>query len=215
MALIRRDAPRPQGEPTSCLVDLEKLRAELLGGDAERRWQAARTLGDEPGAVTALGDALAVERDPRICEAIFTSLIRLRGPEAAAVLLPFLRSEDAALRNGAIEALQSMPVAVMPKMPALLADSDPDVRLLAAELARMMPADTATMLLCQNLDVETHPNVCGAVVEVLAEVGTKAAAPALRRARDRFASDPFLPMAIGMVLSRLDPFPGSDGPPHG
>ena len=56
---------------------------------------------------------------------------------------------------------------------AALADGDPDVRILATELARNMPAADATHLLCGLLEHEQHPNVCAAAVEVLAEVGTR------------------------------------------
>jgi FOG: HEAT repeat len=59
-------------------------------------------------------------------------------------------------------------------------DGDSDVRLLATELARNMPAENATQLLCRLLEHEQHPNVCAAAIDVLAEVGTRDAVPALQ-----------------------------------
>lgn len=150
-----------------------------------------------------LGRALATERDLRARDALLAALLAIADPAAAAVLAGHLRSEDAGLRNACIETLQAMPAAAGAVMPDLLSDPDPDVRLLATEIVRTQPTDVANELLAGLLDGETHPNVCGAAVEVLAEVGTVAAVPALEAARTRFAAQAFLPMAIDTVLVRL------------
>ncbi len=70
---------------------------------------------------------------------------------------------------------------------------------------RTHPNEFANKLLAGLLDAEIQPNVCGAAVEVLAEVGTTDAVRALRAARIRFASEAFLPLAIDTVLARLAP----------
>ncbi|WP_336489619.1 HEAT repeat domain-containing protein [Methylobacterium nigriterrae] len=150
-----------------------------------------------------LGAALGTESDPRAREALLAALLAIADDAAAAALARHLRSENAGLRNACIEALQAMPFAAFSVLPALLADADPDVRLLATEIARAQPTETANALLAALLAGEAHPNVCGAAVEVLAEVGTAEAVPALRAARARFAKEAFLPMAIDTVLARL------------
>ena len=69
-------------------------------------------------------------------------------------------------------------------MAALLDDGDFDVRILATELARNMPAAEANHVLCTLLEHEQHPNVCAAAIDVLAEVGTRdavASASGVRR----------------------------------
>ncbi len=53
------------------------------------------------------------------------------------------------------------------------------------------------------LGARKHPNVCGAAVEVLAEVGSQKAVPALTAAKARFAGEAFLSMAIDTVLARI------------
>jgi HEAT repeat protein len=184
---------------------LEVVVAELRHPDPERRWSAARRLGERPGAAAALAAALPGEADPRILEAIFTSLIRLGGEESAPFLLPLLRSDEAALRLGAIEALQAMPAVLAAHIEALLADPDSDVRIFAVELTRKMPAEQAMALLCRMLDREDHPNACAAVVDVLAEIGSAAAAPCLERCRARFAREAFLTFAITQALDGLSP----------
>jgi HEAT repeat protein len=200
MPLLKRgtpgEAPPPPVETTDALA------SELRHPDPERRWSAARRLGDRPDAAEHLAAALPGETEPRVVEAIFTSLAR-RGEESAPHLFPLLRSDDAALRNGAIEALQTMPAALTGHIEELLHDLDSDVRIFAVELTRKMPAAPATASLCRLLDRETHPNVCAAAVDVLAEIGSPDAIPHLQRCRDRFAAQPFLPFAIATAIETL------------
>lgn len=202
MPLIRRDknesaSAEPRTESADALI------AQLRAGEVEARWSAARGLATHPQAAPALGEALAGEADAKVREAIFTSLLRIAGDASAEVLVPFLRSEDAGLRGGALEALQGMPAATLPRLPALLRDLDPDVRLLAADLARTQPPAVATKLLCDAIEEESHPNVCAAAVDVLAEIGTPDALPTLRRCAERFADEPFLPFAIEVAAERI------------
>jgi HEAT repeat protein len=177
--------------------------AALNSPDADVRWSAARALGGIAVAVPALAAALEGEQNPRVREAIMTALMRVGDKPSVQALMPYIRSEDAAQRSAAIEALQSLPEAVAPFMTALLGDAEADVRLLATELARNMPPKDATRVLCGMLEKETHPNVCAAAVEVLAEVGTRDAVPALEACAARFAGVPFLPFAISTTIARI------------
>ena len=136
-------------------------------------------LRGQADAVPALAAALGRETVPRVREAIMTALMRIGDDASVEALLPYLRSQDAGLRAAAIEALQALPEAIAPFMPPLFGDGDSDVRLLATELARNMPATDATRLLCELIEHEQHPNVCAAAIDVLAEVGTPDAIPAL------------------------------------
>src|SRR5581483_7847365 len=114
MPLIRRDpaAPSPSGEPRD--DGLEANVAALRSPDAARRWSAARALGAHPAAAAALGDALLSEQVPSVREVLVTALLRMGTQASVTALLPCLRSEDAGLRAGAIEALQALPAAVRP-----------------------------------------------------------------------------------------------------
>jgi HEAT repeat protein len=207
MPFIRRD-------PTSltpAAADLDSQLADLGSADADKRWRAARALDCEPAAVPALAAALATEHSPRVREAIMTALMRIGDEASVRALLPSLRSQDAAQRAAAIEALQALPEAIMPFMVALLHDADSDVRILATELARNMPAADATRLLSELLEHEPHANVCGAAIEVLAEVGTPAALPALRSCAVRFAGTSFLPFAVSIASARISGTQGEGG----
>lgn len=202
MPFIKREPTSPKVAAPAA-PDTAPLLADLAGTDQERRWRAARALGNEPMAVPALAAALAIEQSPRLREAIMTALMRSGSEASVQALLPYLRAQDAGLRGAAIEALQAMPEAIEPFMQALLHDADSDVRLLATELARNMPAAVATRLLGDLLEHELHPNVCGAAIEVLAEVGTSAALPALQTCAARFAGTSFLPFAVSVAVARI------------
>ncbi|WP_375410143.1 HEAT repeat domain-containing protein [uncultured Methylobacterium sp.] len=203
MPLVRRD-PSLSTEGATAFEPRRDLVEPTLG-DAAARLAAAQAMAGRPDAADGLGLALESEKDPRVREALLAALLAISDPSAAAALAQHLRSEDAWLRNACIETLQEMPPAAASVLPGLLADPDPDVRLLATEIVRTQPTEAANHFLTGLLDAETNPNVCGAAVEVLAEVGTADAAPALLAARARFASTAFLPLAIDTVLARLGP----------
>jgi HEAT repeat protein len=203
MPLIRRDAmPSAQAEP--------RRPADVLrDGNVDQRWSAARALGVVDGgpsvADTAktLAYALRTEADPRVREAIFTSLVSIGGRECVDAVIPCLRLDDPQLRGGALDALRAMIGAVRPVLPALLADPDPDVRLLTCDLARELSAGDATRLLCDVLAHETEPNVCAAAVDVLAEIGEAEALPFLQACAARFSEVNFLCFAVRITMQRI------------
>jgi HEAT repeat protein len=201
MPLVRRDIGA--SPPPAAAADHAALRGALRDADPDKRWNAARTLGVDPTHVAPLAAALETEPVARVREAIMTALMRIGNAESVEALLPYLRVQDAARRGAAIEALQALPDAIAPFLSTLLHDADSDVRILAVELVRGMPAAEATRLLCDILENEPHPNVCASAVDALAEIGTRDALPALESCARRFADTPFLPFAISMVVARI------------
>jgi HEAT repeat protein len=136
-------------------------------------------------------------------EAIFTALARIATSESANVVLPYLRLDDANTRTGAMDALRALPDACRPYLPGLLADADPDVRLLACDLVRDAGGADGPRWLCALIETEPQANVCAAAVEALGEIGDATAAPSLSRCAERFPDDPFLGFAIKVVADRL------------
>lgn len=193
MPLIRKPASEPAPE---------RAPADLASTSADARWAAARSLG-APGDVPTLAAALESETEPRVREAIFTSLARIGGPDSARALARQIRSDDASLRTGALDALRGMASELGLVLPDLLGDADPDLRLLACELVRAAPTTDATARLCELLKEEREVNVAGAAVEVLCEVGDRTALPALDRCAERFRAEPFLVFAIGIARERI------------
>ena len=199
MPLIRKNSESASTTP----VDSAKVLTALANGPDDERWAAARAAADVPGGAKALGEALLRERNPRVREALFTSLSRLATAESVELLLPLLRSDDAHLRTGALDALHAMKTVVWTYVPQLLRDVDADVRLLACELARNLPGEESARLLCELLESELEPNVCASAVEVLAEVGGPEALPVLARCEERFRGTSFLEFAIKITADRI------------
>ena len=184
--------------------DLPGLLRQLRTGDqTERRW-AARDLVDFPESAAALGDHLGREQETQVREAVFTSLGAMATSEAVQALLPHLRSEDAQLRNGAIEALTEMPQAVGPRILALLEDPDPDVRIFTVNLLGDLKHPDLNNWLTRVLTHDEHINVVAAAVEVVAEVGIPESVPALQAAVRRFPQDPFLGFAADVAIERIE-----------
>ena len=202
MPFVKRDAAAPAADQLSQDSAAVAI-ANLQNPQVEARWNAARSLGSQPEAVSALAVTLGIEQVPRVREAIMTALIRIGNEASVRVLVPHLRSQDAGLRAATIEALQNLPNAISQYIDQLLEDSDSDVRLLATELVRNMPAENATLALCRLLKREQHPNVCAAAIELLAEVGTRDAVPALQSCAERFVGVPFLAFAASTAIARI------------
>ncbi|SDE44190.1 HEAT repeat domain-containing protein [Belnapia rosea] len=199
MPLIRRTPDGVQPDRP----DAGEALATLTHGTRQKRWAAARALSDAPDAAEALGRALSSEDDPHVREAILTSLLRLRSAASIQAILPHLRSDNASLRTGALDALRAMPDVAGPHLPELLRDADPDVRLLACDLARSLRVADATHLLYGLLEVEREANICAAALDVLAEIGGPEALPVLARCAERFHDHPFLAFSIKVVTERL------------
>jgi HEAT repeat protein len=194
MPLIRRPSASSEAPtaPTS-----------LTEGTSDQRWAAVRAAGERPDAVPLLAAALAQESDARVREAIFTGLAQIATAESAAAVVPYVRSDDASLRGGALDALRAMPQACRPHLARLLADPDADVRLLSCELARVLPQGEASRLLCDLLERENEKNVCASAIEVLAEIGGPEALPVLARCAERFAADPFVTFSVKAATDRI------------
>lgn len=184
--------------------DLPGLLAQLRSGDTAQRRRAARDLADSPQAAATLGELLLAERDPSVREMLFTVLTGFASDEAVSALLPLLRSEDAQMRNGAIEALAAMPRAVAPRVSALLRDGDPDVRIFTVNMLGELRHESVVSWLEQVLQQDEQVNVVAAAIEVLAEVGSAADIAALRATVRRFDGDPFIGFAAQMAIERIE-----------
>ena len=192
--VVEREHPR----------DVPGLCAQLRDGTAEQRRWAARDLAGQAGTMGLLGERLLAERDVRVREALLTSLTATPCEDAVTALLPLLRSEDAQLRNGAIEALASMPQVVGPRIDRLLDDGDADVRIFTVNLLGELRHKHVASWLLQVLEHDEVVNVVAAAIEVLAEVGGPEHVAGLRRAARRFAGDPFIGFATEIAVERIE-----------
>lgn len=194
---LRRVTPREYPRDTEGLIQ------QLQDPDPTvRRW-AARDMAIHPHAVEALCQHLPKETDLAVREVIFTTLGVLGGHDVVNGLVPLLRSEDANLRNGAIEALSGLPDEVAPHIEELLIDPDADVRIFTLNVLTDLNHPNIGAWLSHVLRHDPHVNVVAAALEVLAEAGTPDALPAVRQARQRFADDPFIGFAADLAEERM------------
>lgn len=201
MGLVK--TTRTDHQDTEAVPDLPELLRRLDSGDATVRRGAARHLGVHPGAVDTLCDRLERESDPAVREVILLSLIANASSHVAERLIADLRIDDAGLRSGVIEALQTMPEALAPHVEALLADPDSDIRVFAVNILATAPLRRAPSWLIGVIERDPHVNVCAAAADALAEIGGPEAVAPLRALAARFPDEPFLAFAIETALRRI------------
>jgi HEAT repeat protein len=204
MALIKQ-------QTTELLEQCERKRARNCAGLEQQlsdpsptalRW-AARDLADCPGSSGALVEQLQREQDHSVREIILTTLTQLGDEEAVSGLVDCLRSEDAGLRNEAIEAMKLLPDEVAPIMGMLLKDPDPDVRIFAVNILESLRHNQVEAWLIEVIEQDTHVNVCGTAVDLLGEVGSSQAGKALENLKARFPDEPYISFAADLALKRI------------
>jgi hypothetical protein len=201
MPLVRKPGGAP---PTPAVAQTQN---GLSDPNDDVRWAAAREVPATAEAGSLLAAALRIEPSPRVREAMLTSLARIGNASSVAAVLPLLRSDDAQLRTGALDALRIMIRGASQLLPPLLEDADVDVRILSCDLARMLPGDEATAMLCVLLQREQDVNVCAAALDVLAESGQSTALPTLAMCALKFRDTPFLAFAIQVTADRISAKP--------
>jgi len=184
--------------------DLGSLIRGLREADAETRRISAKALSAFPEAVHALAGSLELERTKSVREVMLTSLALIGTPEAVAVLLPCLRSDDAHLRNEAIEVLKQLPTTLAPMMEALLKDQDPDVRIFAVNVLESLRHPRVVEWLLDVIENDSHVNVCATALDLLSEVGDESCISSLLRAQERFSNEPYLQFAVRTALDRIE-----------
>jgi HEAT repeat protein len=209
MALIRKTHTTPSdGHNRRLPRDREGLLRQLEDKAADiRRW-AALDLAAFPDTAEEICARLEQETQTPVREAMFTTLIEIGGNTVVKELIPLLRSEDAALRNSAVEALQQLPDAVSPYMATMLEDPDPDYRIFAVNVLANLRHPQTPVWLVQVVAQDADFNVCASAVDVLAEVGTPEAIPALNALPERFSDEPFMQFCVQAAIRRIQ---GNDG----
>jgi len=183
--------------------DVPGLVAGLNAADPETRRRAAVDLADEPDGVPALVARVGVERDPAVRDTVLTQLARLDSPEVATGLVPHLGSDDAGLRNAVVVAMAQMPRSVPPLVPGLLADPDPDVRILTIMMMAGLRVAELEGWLVGVLEHDTHTNVVASAVSELVPIAGPEAVDVLEAVPARFPDDPFLAFTVRAALARL------------
>lgn len=195
----KKSTTQSQSEKRDC----NQIRNELLSDDASSRRWAARDIVNCPGATHMLLDQLNNEEEPSVRQVILSSLTQLGDSEAVEGLVNCLRSEDASLRNEAIEAMKQLPEEVAPIMATLLNDPDPDVRIFAVNILESLCHDDVEQWLVSVIRDDEHVNVCATAVDLLGEVGSEISIEALTGLKDRFTEEPYIQFAADLAMKRI------------
>lgn len=192
--------------------DLPMLLQGLINPvDEELRRMSARDLEHYPEAVPALLSQLNREESASVSYAIFIALARIGNSEAVKGILPFLRSENAGLRNAAIEVLKDLPDSLAPHMETLLHDQDPDVRIFAVNILESLRHPRVVEWLLEVIEHDPHVNVCATALDLLAEVGDEACLEGLSQLKSRFPDEPYLRFAVDTAVLRIRELKGDAG----
>ena len=194
----------PDETPWPSRMSRDEALSQLIHGEAAERRQAALDLAGEDGATAALAVHLAAEDDPTVRQAVLSALVKSEASDAVDALIKLLGSEDAERRNEAVAALSKMVEPVAARMERLLANADPDIRIMAIDILRLLPHPDAPLWLRKMLATETHENVVGAAVDRLAEIGGSDDLPILRATRDRFSDFAYIRFATEIVIARIE-----------
>lgn len=197
-ATMELDAPTARS--LSDLVDA------MLHGTTSQRLSALRELSrhNERQAVDALCAALTTEKETSTRDIIAVELARRGGEHVVDGLLPILSSDDAALRNIAIDILKELPSAVAPRMEELLDDPDPDVRIFLVNVLEALRHPSVEDWLIAVITMDSNVNVVITALDLLNEVGTESAIPALRRAISRYPDEPFVIFSADSAIRRIE-----------
>jgi HEAT repeat protein len=200
MALLKAAPETPVTETNGTS---EALLHALESSRAEERRAAARALASRPDAFEPLACALRQENEAVVVTALFAALGAMRDQRYVDLLASLLASDDALVRNQAVEAWQALGEDEAVRAAQLLAHADPDVRIFAISVLRAVPVRRAEPPLLALLDTEADPNVCAAAVDLLAEVGSSTAVDRLRSLAQRFVDEDSLRFAIDFAIAQM------------
>jgi HEAT repeat protein len=198
MPFVKTQSIEPAGR-----MDTHSAAARLADPDAAVRRAAAQALAHARDAVPGLLAALDAETDRAARSAMLGALAAIGTEDAVAGIADCLRSDDAALRNAAIDQLRVLPARVAPVLAYLLVDPDRDVRILAVSVLDALRHSQVEEWLLQLIDADGDLNVCGAALDVLADVATATARGPVERLIARFGDEPYIAFAGRLVLSRI------------
>jgi HEAT repeat protein len=161
---------------------------------------SARLGGDVADLAAQLVRAASIATRARL----LGELVERASSEAARTLAALLSEADPGVRAAGVEGLRRMaPEYTRPVLHDLLADTLPDIRIRALDVIERVPDQEIETWLLDMLEREESANVCGAALDVLAEMASKGALPAVRALRLRFADTPYVAFAAEVAIAQI------------
>ena len=138
----------------------DQVLADLQNEDSEIVRRAAFAAGDEKlsASIELLCKCLA-RSDIGVQEAAEYALRKIRGSEVIKLLLPLLRSDDAPLRNIAMDVLREIGADDLSLLQPLLHDSDGDIRIFISDILGSTANRRVVAPLCDSLLKDPEVNV--------------------------------------------------------
>lgn len=131
-------------------------------------------------------------------------LVALNTPAAASALAGLIAHPDAAVRASGVDGLRRIaPEVARPALAAMLASPSSDLCIRALDAIDRVPDPEIEAWLIGMLNGPIEGKVCAVVLDLLAEMGTAAALPAIRAVRLRFANEPFVAFAADHALAQI------------
>jgi HEAT repeat protein len=186
------------------MTDRRDLLIEQLASlDPTTRRYAAEDLGDLhcARAVPALVEAI---RDPEVAvrEAAVDALVAVGGKAVSEQVAPLLETEDAALRNYAIEILERVGPESIDVLVAACNSASPDVRKSALDILGKVARGSAGKCLeavAARLG-DDNPNVAGSAAEALGRMGDSQVIPHLTK---HLGDPPWMQLCVFSALSQI------------
>ena len=183
------------------MSDCQAICLKLRSSDAEELREAAFEAGDL-GCLEAvpLLCGLISSSNLGVQEAADMTLRRLRGKEVVQHVIPLLRSEDAPVRNIAMDILRETGGEDFPAMAGLLHDQDPDIRIFASDILGSAGGLSAVRPLCDALLKDPEVNVRYQAAVSLGDLGLPQAAKCLNKALE---DEEWVQFAVIEALSKI------------
>lgn len=164
---------------TSSKPEFSELLQKIKGGGEEERRRAAHLLGEmkEKRGIKPLIELLS-DTSCAVKEAAADALSKINGREVIQELVFLLRSEEADLRNIAIEVLEEIGERAVESLFSLLDDEDHDIRKFACDILGNIGSPRAVPYLISALN-DPHINVACAACEALGNIRDKRATKVL------------------------------------
>lgn len=180
---------------------------QLLQGlnheDLAYRRACIRELASYPEAANALVARLSKESSSAGRHALFDALLHMDADTITPLLIGLLRNEQASIRNGVVEVLQSFPEAISRHMEALITNDDADVRIFAIDIMHLLPHPSVPLWLLRVVKSDPHVNVVGNALDRLSEVVSPTMVNDIIAVKGRFVDQPFIQFAADICLARI------------
>ena len=142
---------------------------------------------------------MLIDENNSVVQSAVRAIVEIGSIEAIEHMILLLKSDNARLRNLAIEVLSHIGASALPRVTELLGDFDPDIRKFAIDILKTMSTHDIQDALVRAL-YDDNVNVAADAAEVLGHLGLKAAVPFLIECLEK---EPWLKSAAIRSLGRI------------